>query len=180
MLLSTHNSGLDLIWINLIFLNWNWNYRKCSVVQWGVDANKVHCKCLWQVIKWSLVSPAACINEWSTVGPTHLNPLLIMSLLMLSDFDVLTGILWPNLYWVEMGLWLTKPQMYLSNEPKSLLICNGPIYKLKRVLKIYNLIYSPHNSLSPKLCTYISAIILVVSFYASSIKKDTSAKEISN
>lgn len=102
------------------FLNWNWNYSEGFVV----DANKVHCKCLWQVIKWSLVSPAACINECSTVGPTNLKPLRIMSLLMLSDFDVFTGILWPNLYCVEMGLWFTKPQTYLSNEPKSLLICN--------------------------------------------------------
>lgn len=100
-----------------------WSYR-----QWGRDANKVHCKCLWQVIKWSLVSPDACMNEWTTVGPTNLNPLLTMSLLMLSDFDVFAGILCPNLYWVEIGLWFTNPHMYLSNEPKSFLTCkcNAP------------------------------------------------------
>lgn len=111
-----------------LFMSWNWFYGEGSMIQWG-RAAKVHCKCLWHVIKWSLVRPAACINEWTTVGPTNLNPLLTMSLLMLSDFDVFTGILWPNLYWVEIGLWFTNPQMYLSNEPKSFITCNAPISK---------------------------------------------------
>lgn len=57
------------------------------------SANAVHWRWRWQVIKWSLVRPAACMKEWTTVGPTDLNPLLTMSLLMLSDFDVFAGIL---------------------------------------------------------------------------------------
>uniref|UniRef100_A0A6N2M7W3 Uncharacterized protein n=1 Tax=Salix viminalis TaxID=40686 RepID=A0A6N2M7W3_SALVM len=31
------------------------------------------------------------MNEWMTVGPTNRNPLFTMSLLMVSDFEVLTG-----------------------------------------------------------------------------------------
>jgi len=58
------------------------------------------------------------------VGPTNLNPLLTMSLLIVSDFDVFTGILCPNLYEVEIGLLLTNVHMYLSNDPNSFLICN--------------------------------------------------------
>ena len=100
-----------------------------SVVGRRAAAIKAHWRCLWQVIKWSLVSPAACMKEWTTVGPTNLKPLLTMSLLMLSDFDVFTGILCPILYWVEIGLWLTNPHIYLSNDPNSLWICNTRICK---------------------------------------------------
>ena len=115
---------VELFGVNLDFVldqNGHWGEVQMGLAM--ADVRRVHCKCLWQVVKWSLVSPAACINEWTTVGPTNRNPLRIMSLLMLSDFEVFTGILWPNLYWVEIGLWFTNPHMYLSNEPNSLLIC---------------------------------------------------------
>lgn len=63
------------------------------------------CECLvGQVIKWSLVRPAACMNECMTVGPTSRNPLLTMSLLIVSDFDVFAGILLHHLYCVTMAL----------------------------------------------------------------------------
>lgn len=62
------------------------------------NANAMHWMCRGQVVKWSLVRPAACMKECITVGPTSLNPLLTISLLMASDFDVFTGILWLDLY----------------------------------------------------------------------------------
>lgn len=83
----------------------------------------VHSRCLGHVIKWSLVKPAACINECITVGPTNLNPRRTMSLLIVSDFDVLTGIFWHDVYFVVTGLCFINPQMYLLNDPKSLFTC---------------------------------------------------------
>lgn len=83
----------------------------------------IHSRCLGQVIKWSLVKPAACINECITVGPTNLNPRRTMSLLIVSDFDVLTGIFWQDVYFVVTGLCFMNPQMYLLNDPISLFTC---------------------------------------------------------
>lgn len=57
-----------------------------------------------------------------------------MSLLMVSDFEVFTGILWHDLYWVQMGLWFTNPHKYLSNDPNSLLICFFFFKKKKKIL----------------------------------------------
>lgn len=68
------------------------------------DDRAMHWRWRGQVIKWSLVKPAACMNEWMTVGPTNLKPFLTMSLLMVSDFEVFTGILWHDLYCVVICL----------------------------------------------------------------------------
>lgn len=73
--------------------------------------------------RWSLVRPAACMNEWMTAEPAKRKPLRTMSLLMASDLEVFTGIFRQLLYRVEMGRWFTKPQKYSSSDPTSLLTC---------------------------------------------------------
>lgn len=122
-----------------------WVYRATGVAVWRRVAIREHCRCLWQTLKWSLVRPVACINEWTTVGPTNLKPLLTMSLLIVSDFDVFTGTLCPILYCVEIGLWFTKPHMYLSNDPNSLLICNPTIRMTTKQLATSKIIYKTTN-----------------------------------
>uniref|UniRef100_A0A0V0I280 Putative ovule protein n=1 Tax=Solanum chacoense TaxID=4108 RepID=A0A0V0I280_SOLCH len=71
---------------------------------------------------WSLVSPTACMKECIIVGPTYLNPFFTISLLIVSDFDVFTGILLQALYCVLMGLLLTNPHRYLWNDPNCFFI----------------------------------------------------------
>nr|GMD05637.1 hypothetical protein Iba_chr06bCG8380 [Ipomoea batatas] len=46
---------------------------------------------LKQVMRWSFEIPAACMNEYITVGPIPRKPLLTRSLLIVSAFDVLIG-----------------------------------------------------------------------------------------
>ncbi|KAI4376760.1 hypothetical protein MLD38_014483 [Melastoma candidum] len=83
------------------------------------SAAEMHSSNRKQLIRWSLVSPAACMNEYITDGPTHRNPLLTRSLLMLSALGDFTGTWRGYRILLTIGLSFTKLQMYLLNEPNS-------------------------------------------------------------
>lgn len=74
---------------------------------------------LKQLVRWSFVIPATCMKEQMTVGPTLRKPLLTKSLLMTSAFGVLPGSCRGYLNLLTIGLWFTKLQIYLSNDPNS-------------------------------------------------------------
>ena len=83
----------------------------------------LHCSNRKQLTRWSFVRPAACMKEYMTVGPTPRNPLLIMSLLIISAFGLLTGTCLGYRNLLTIGLWFRKPQQYRSKDPNSSTIC---------------------------------------------------------
>ena len=83
------------------------------------SAAAIHSWNLKQLMRWSFVSPTTCMKEYTTVGPTPRNPLLTRSLLITSAFGVLTGTCRGYRNLLTIGLWFTKLQIYLSNEPNS-------------------------------------------------------------
>jgi len=74
---------------------------------------------LKQLMRWSFVNPTTCMKEYMTVGPTPRKPLLTRSLLITSAFGVFTGTCRGYRNLLIIGLWFTKLQIYLSNDPNS-------------------------------------------------------------